>query len=542
METRLLVKIIIGLVLIGLVGIPSYAKREAQEGVECLKKEGEVTVSDVTAYHRERTGHDLHYNELKKVYTEIALQESQTGGDPYKMAECVERALAFEQEDLTRLQLYTYLGDAYWRQTKKYTPEVWGPQRRKAAQVYLSGLRDVLRYELPAEPPKLPAVGRFTTVDGPPEIVQKYREKHEHEMTARRKAERIRKLIQYRQTLTGQVVQMYAREPDGFQELHGLVSKFIGSEQAADKMVEAARAYRSSSKSPIPAIQSWGKEDPSTAFIIRPDGTIRMNAALVIASIPTVVRGKSDLKRFNEELQLAEKVPDGDSRIEHLLKALTYRPNHPDNIAIEYSVAWETAGITDPQTHQYIRTGEARQIFEGIAGNYNHMDYYTKEGPNHPRSPQIIIPECAIMAGYYSQEGEKRREYFDKAMECLNQTYQRREKDWQSAPAPQKPSEDSPWGGLHEVAKWESRMFMWKKHKWDAERGNVLNGIELSLVKRAVKLYLLSYLSKNDDSKPPTNYEKVRRATVEINRDFPDTPMAEWASEYAGILTDVLNR
>jgi len=254
-------------------------------------------------------------------------------------------------------------------------------------------------------------------------------------------------------------------------------------------------------------------------------------------------KAEYNLDRFKEEMSLFEKATDRETKIEHLRKALTYRPKHPNNIILEYHLAVETAHITDPQTHEYIRIDEARQIYEEIVNKYNHMDYYSTELLGHPRSPQIIVPECAIAAGVYQKDQAKAKEYYYKAMECLNQTYQRREKDWQTEPVPEKPLEDSPFGGPRELGKWESRVFMWQRHKSDAERGDVLHEIELRLIKRAVQLYLLGCLSEYGDRNYPTfNQDKVTKAMMKIIKDFPDTPIADYASEYGHIIVNVLDK
>ncbi|GAJ23753.1 unnamed protein product, partial [marine sediment metagenome] len=60
--------------------------------------------------------------------------------------------------------------------------------------------------------------------------------------------------VEHRQVLTQQIVSMYAREPDAFEELHELAMEYIGDETVAAQLVEGAKAYRKSSRSPIPAI------------------------------------------------------------------------------------------------------------------------------------------------------------------------------------------------------------------------------------------------------------------------------------------------
>lgn len=157
----------------------------------------------------------------------------------------------------TRAQLFVYLGDAHWRQTARYTAEVWGPQRRRAAEAYAAGLRELLREDLPAAPPELPAVGRYR-IDGDPEAERLAREENERQVAAREEARRLRDLVQLRQVLTGQIVQMYAREPDAFDELRLLAVEHLGGEGAAERLIAAAKGYREDPRMPLPVIDRLG--------------------------------------------------------------------------------------------------------------------------------------------------------------------------------------------------------------------------------------------------------------------------------------------
>lgn len=270
--------------------------------------------------------------------------------------------------------------------------------------------------------------------------------------------------------------------------------------------------------------------------------------------------------RFKNEIDLIEKAKDRETKIKLLREMLGSVPKHPDNIMLEHRLAVQIAGVTDPQTHQYIGRDDARRIYERIVKDYNHMDYYSQDMPNYLYSSQMLdstqmlVPICASAAGVYHKDPEAARKYFYMAMECLKQTYQRRKKDWQSAEAPKKPLEDSPFSGPIEISKWESRMYMWQKHKDHAALGDVLHKFELRLMKEAVKAYLLSYLSKDGvyDVDYPSfhqdeilkammkikkdNQSKIMKAAMKINMDFPNTPIADYASEYADIICIVLNR
>ena len=219
----------------------------------------------VAAMHRAKYGQDLPPAELAKFYAKQAVELAQTAPDPAVLADIIERVLAFDQDDVIRLKLYIYLGDAYQRQTRKYTPEIWGRQRRIAAEAYLTGLRHVLRHDLPAEPSQFRGYPDGYILDGPPGMAVKYPTKQQRERASRRGTERIREFVQMRQVLTGQLVQMYAREPDASDELQRLMLKHIGSEEAAEQMIKAARAYRTNSRTSIPVIAALQRTDTRPA-------------------------------------------------------------------------------------------------------------------------------------------------------------------------------------------------------------------------------------------------------------------------------------
>ena len=246
--------------------------------------------------------------------------------------------------------------------------------------------------------------------------------------------------------------------------------------------------------------------------------------------------------RFKNEIDLIEKAKDRETKIQLLREMLRSVPKHPDNIMLEYRLAVQIASATDPQTHQYIGADDARRIYERIVKDYNHMDYYSQDMPNFPHSPQMLVPRCASAAGAYQKDPEAARKYFYTTMKCLNQTYQRRKKDWETAPSPKKPSINNPFGGPREIAKWESRMNMWQKRKDHAALGDVLHKFELLLMKGAVKRYLLSNLSEYGDRNYPSfNQDKISKAEIKIINDFPDTPIADYAFECGDIIVNVLD-
>lgn len=239
-----------------------------------------------------------------------------------------------------------------------------------------------------------------------------------------------------------------------------------------------------------------------------------------------------DIQRFNEELELAEKAPDRDSRVEHLRRALSYRPNHPDNLRIEYRMATMLHQNTDRAHNQGVRWEDALPIYEGIVERYDHMDYYLPIGVDVGTSPQHYVVSAAILAGgihmYRRRDLRNAREYFFKAMEFLNMTFERRKKQMANAPPPQlTPFEEGPRG----KQKLEWRMAEWAKHREDAAAGNVFAPRELRHAEAAVREYGTSFgLQKATE---------VPMAMSDIILAFPGTPMAKAAQRHVDRATEI---
>lgn len=224
-------------------------------------------------------------------------------------------------------------------------------------------------------------------------------------------------------------------------------------------------------------------------------------------------------KNFEQEMALCNKAIDGNEKIKHLRKALAARPNHPDNIAAEFELALQLRQI-DSEIDMTKRNEEAKSIYNGILKKYSHMRYYTSRGPDSPFSPQVLVPRAAMAAirtDYLKIHGLSLM-----AMRCLQQTHNRRVKDWTDEPKPSF-DEDNLLGGPLEKAKWEGRVLAWEERRHNAIAGKVLNHIELDIAERAVKIFALSSVFEG----PEAVDEALRRVTY----DFPGSPMAHFAEE-----------
>jgi hypothetical protein len=235
---------------------------------------------------------------------------------------------------------------------------------------------------------------------------------------------------------------------------------------------------------------------------------------------------------FQAEMRLAGSAADRDSRVEHWKKALSYRPDDPDNIVIEYKIAVALSQVTDPAHGQGLRRVEGLVFFKRIADGYDHMRYYSPEPSDSIDSPQFMVPRAAVHAAsiLWGQRGtsEDARKYLKVAMKDIGATYRKRIDDWSHEPPPR--IEDSEELGGKEKA--EAALALWNRRQEAAKRGDVLSSQEIVVAKEAVRQFGYTYGRQRP-------YE-VGGPMRQIIEEFPNTPMARFAREHieqAGKLT-----
>jgi hypothetical protein len=237
----------------------------------------------------------------------------------------------------------------------------------------------------------------------------------------------------------------------------------------------------------------------------------------------------ADPQPFRTEISLAEQAQDRDTRVQHLQQALTYRPGSPGNLAIEFHIVVELSQRWDPEHPQPLRREEALNVVRGIVGKYKHMDYYEPTPVDSVSSLQLMVPQVEIWGACLERALNnnvgKAREYTLLAMQCLQETYQKRVEDWRHATPPPRPSpDDRDEGGPIGLSKWESRMRLWEERQRSAREGNVFGDLEMGTVRAAVRQFGYTY----GRQKP----EEVAVVMNEIIRRFPGTPMARIAQEH----------
>ena len=210
------------------------------------------TLEEVAAYHHQQTGSNLTPGMLKSLYTGIAIHKYEQGGDLTGILDAARRALAFEQDEPTRLRLYSRLVDGYFVQQEKPLEQ----QRKNAAKVLLVALRELLTHDLPDTPPDLPSVGKYN-VGGSAEAIAEAEKRHQAEMAAREKAVAIKTLVDFREEFTKRIVSEYGyreRSPQSLDELHDLALQYLKDETIAQQLRAAAEAH-SGVNSNIPVLR-----------------------------------------------------------------------------------------------------------------------------------------------------------------------------------------------------------------------------------------------------------------------------------------------
>jgi hypothetical protein len=212
------------------------------------------TIEEVAAYHREQTGSTLSPEMLKRLYTSIAIHNYEHGGNVTGMKDAARRALAFQQDESTCLQLYMRLADGYAAE-QQTTSDTW---RINEARVLLTALRDVLKHPLPDTPPRLPSVGVYNIGGSGPayeKALEDAKKQHDAEMAARQQAETIAELVGLRKMFTSMLVEIYGdRRPRESSELHNLALQYLGDETAAKQLHDAAESYHGPSTT-IPVLR-----------------------------------------------------------------------------------------------------------------------------------------------------------------------------------------------------------------------------------------------------------------------------------------------
>ena len=123
-----------------------------------------------------------------------------------------------------------------------------------------------------------------------------------------------------------------------------------------------------------------------------------------VGDMPSAGSPQDRKELFAQEMAAVEKDPDRMSRVARLRKALSYRPDHRDNLAIEYRICIELSQRSDPERGDHPTRAnrvEALAVYEHILQTYSHMDYHRRNRRrrgDRSKSMQLMMPEAALQA------------------------------------------------------------------------------------------------------------------------------------------------
>jgi hypothetical protein len=159
------------------------------------------------------------------IYYTVASVYAQSGQvHPAKTAAYAEKAMALPLDDVRKLQLAIYWGDAIQVRHRGVRGDELAQARRRAVEPYLDGLKLAVDQDLPDEAPDLPMIERFEYT-GPRNdpVYQQMLQKRQAQIQARQMAQFQRQMIQHREVLKDQIVYLYTRFPFQTEELRQLL-------------------------------------------------------------------------------------------------------------------------------------------------------------------------------------------------------------------------------------------------------------------------------------------------------------------------------
>ncbi len=172
-----------------------------------------------------------------KIYFQLAHVYAQSGIDMHP--DCVTKygnlALEIERDPIQRSLLQIYLGCAAEVEAGDKT---FSEKRLKATKLYLAGYKEAIALKLPAEAPELPGVEKIAVEASDPETAKVNRARHEAQMNARKAAEFLRAMVQNRDILRRQVLELYRREPAADNELRDIAEQVLGNRKSVEDFLD----------------------------------------------------------------------------------------------------------------------------------------------------------------------------------------------------------------------------------------------------------------------------------------------------------------
>jgi hypothetical protein len=180
------------------------------DGTRAVRKHLQQRLLALTDEHGSPEDRGLIYASIADMYRR---PEGTAAPDESMREEAVEYSqLALRQplDDVNVCAMYSNWAQAIAVGSSELPPESLAAVRRRAALLYLLGLRCALDYGAPAESQPVPSVGTYHVVApaGAPEL-EEARQRHARELQARREADRLNALSCYRGFFISQCARLY---------------------------------------------------------------------------------------------------------------------------------------------------------------------------------------------------------------------------------------------------------------------------------------------------------------------------------------------
>ena len=178
-------------------------------------------------------------SERVQIYFELAhvYAQSGIGLHPDRVTRYARSALALEKDPIQRSILYSYLGSAACVDPTRLT---FAEQRAQAAPAWLQGYKELLAFHLPKQAPEMPPVEKISDAAPDEDLSKQELQRHAEQMKARKKAERIRALVESRDIFVRQLAEAYAREPRNDDEIKRLAKRIVGDKEATRLLLNRA--------------------------------------------------------------------------------------------------------------------------------------------------------------------------------------------------------------------------------------------------------------------------------------------------------------
>lgn len=175
--------------------------------------------------------------EQGQIYYNLAHIHAQSGvAKPDRLIEYAQRALEFPLDPSRRARLFVYSGDAIQVRGQQGQLPFTGT-RKSAALQYLKGLKEVIGYNLPEQPPDLPSVSRFSIEPASGPVYEAMKHKHDQQQAALMQARFQGEMIIHRDVLQKQIVSIYTRRPIAIDELQNIGTHIIGKGKDLDRLM-----------------------------------------------------------------------------------------------------------------------------------------------------------------------------------------------------------------------------------------------------------------------------------------------------------------